>query len=114
MSDEGLRSSHHSSLITHHSLGCGELGDADGLGGPVADDAAVEEADDALGGGGDGGVVGGDDEGGAGPGAQVADQVEDDGTVAVVEVAGRLVGDDDGRAGGQRAGDGDALLFAAG
>ena len=32
----------------------------------------------------------------------------------LVEIAGRLVGDQDGRLGHERAGDGDALLLAAG
>src|SRR6478736_10447726 len=41
-------------------------------------------------------------------------QIEDSLTGFEIEVAGRLVGEKDLRVGQQRAGDGDALLFAAG
>ena len=40
--------------------------------------------------------------------------VDDDAAGGAVEVAGRLVGQDDAHAGGEGAGDGDALLLAAG
>ena len=43
-----------------------------------------------------------------------AHELEDLGAGAAVEVAGRLVGEDDRRLAGQRAGHGDALLLAAG
>ena len=46
-----------------------------------------------------------------GPGPQ---QLEDPGPVRVVELGGRLVGEEDRRLGGQPTGDRDALLLAAG
>ena len=45
---------------------------------------------------------------------RLAQQAQDVGARLRVEVAGRLVGEDDGRFGDQGAGDGDALLLAAG
>ena len=45
---------------------------------------------------------------------QIADQAQDLGAGVSVEVAGRLVGEQDRRIDRQRAGDGDALALAAG
>ena len=71
------------------------------------------KADDAVHLGGEAFIVGGD-EGGA---AFAAHQREEFGENLVgggfIEVAGRLVGEDQRRAIGERAGDGDALLLAA-
>ncbi len=78
----------------------------------VGDDLAVAEGDDALGELGDVGVVG--DEHDRPP--LVVERLEnrDDLLRGVrVEVAGRLVGEQDGRIVHQAAGDGDALLLAA-
>ncbi len=72
------------------------------------------EPQDAVHLGGDALIVGGD-EGGA---AFVADQLQEFGEHDVgrtlVEIAGGLVGEDEDGAVGERAGDGDALLLAAG
>ena len=48
------------------------------------------------------------------PSDALAEQVQDPGAGARVQVAGRLVGEDDGGPADQRAGDRDALLLAAG
>ena len=58
-------------------------------------------------------VVGDDDDRLAVLLGQLREEIEDDAGIALVEVAGGLVGEDDGRSIGQGAGDGDALLFAA-
>ena len=58
--------------------------------------------------------MGDEDEGGAFDAVEVEEEVEDVRAVGGVEVAGGLVGEDDGRAQDEGAGEGDALLFAAG
>ena len=59
-------------------------------------------------------VVGDGDRGGAHLGDELADQVVDDPGHDRVEAGGRLVEEDDGRVGGDGAGEADALLHAAG
>jgi hypothetical protein len=77
-------------------------------------DQAVAEGDDAVGAAGEVVVVGGDE----GRGALVADEagkgLEHLVAGGRVEIAGGFVGEDDARIVGGGAGDGDALLFAAG
>ncbi len=80
----------------------------------VGDDEAVAEDDAAVGVVGEDGVVGDEDEGGAFDAVELEQEVEDVGAVGGVEVAGGLVGEDDGRAEDEGAGEGDALLLAAG
>ena len=58
-------------------------------------------------------VVGDHDDGGAPP-VQLREQLHDLVAVARVQVAGRLVGDDDGSPGGDGPGDGGALALPAG
>ena len=58
-------------------------------------------------------VVSDDHQRGPGLGAAGEQQLDDVVTGLCVEVAGRLVGEDQRRARGRRAGDGDALLLAA-
>ena len=82
-------------------------------GAALGDDAAIEQVHTGGGAGGQTRVVGDVDHGLAALG-QLGQEVEDLGGGFGVEVAGRLVGDEDGRVVGQRAGDGDALLLAAG
>ena len=62
---------------------------------------------------GDLGVVGDEDDRAA-RAVELAEELEHLAARGLVEVAGRLVGEDQGRVGDQRAGDGDALLLAAG
>src|SRR3954471_11647627 len=83
------------------------------LRGPVVDDLAVAEHDDAVRVGGGGRVVGDHDDGLAEVVDGVPEQPEDLLGGLRVEVAGRLVGEHHGRAVDQRSGDGDALLLAA-
>ena len=82
---------------------------------PVVDDAPVGELDDAVGDVGGVGVVGDHDDGLAelvdGAAQQRRARRRDD---VRVEVAGRLVGEHDRGPRDERAGDGDALLLAAG
>src|SRR5579872_2957640 len=80
----------------------------------VVDDGAVTEPDQAFGSGGDLRVVGGEHDCHAVFGAEPGEQVEDVGGVGGVEVAGGLVGQQQCGGVDQGAGDGDALLFAAG
>ena len=61
---------------------------------------------------GDGVVVGDDHDGRPGP-VELLDQVQDGLAGGLVEVAGRLVGEDDGGPANEGAGDGDALALAA-
>src|SRR5450759_1944475 len=61
----------------------------------------------------DGRVVGGHDEGGAGP-VDPVEQIHDAHAGARVEVAGRLVRQEDQRPVDERPGDGDSLLLTAG
>ena len=78
------------------------------------DDATVGEEQHAVGVGGGDRVVG-DHHDGLGEAVDgVAHEAEDLGAGAAVEVAGRLVGEDQLGLVGERAGDGDALLLAAG
>lgn len=56
----------------------------------------------------------GDHDDGVAEGMDVAEFFHDDVRRARIEVAGGLVGENERRAGDQRAGDGDALLLAAG
>ena len=56
----------------------------------------------------------GDEDDRAARGVELVEQAEDLGRRARVEVARRLVGQDQGRLGDERPGDGDALLLAAG
>ncbi len=79
----------------------------------VAGDLAVGDADDAVGVFGDAQVVRDEDDGDAALRVQPLEQAHDLRAGLRVEVARRLVGQDDGRLGDQRAGDGDALLLAA-
>src|SRR3954452_13735199 len=77
-------------------------------------DRAVLHADDAAGLVGDRRVVGARDDGDAQDDAQLGQQPDDGGAGPVVEVGGRLVGEDQRRLADQRAGDRCALLLAAG
>ena len=84
----------------------------------VGEDSAVVEGDDAEGVLGHVGVVGDHEDGAAAAvGGGGGDLFEDFGHVlgvGFVEVAGGFVGEEDGGVVGEGAGDGDALLFAAG
>ena len=80
---------------------------------PVGGDLAVGEDDDAIGVGGHLRVVGDHDDGLAELVDRGAKQVEDAAARLRVEVAGRLVGEDDGGTGDQRPGDRDPLLLPA-
>ena len=82
--------------------------------GHLVDDAAVGEEDDAVGVAGRDGVVGDHHDGLAELAHGLAHEGEDLGARAGVEVAGRLVGEDDLRPAGQGPGHGDPLLLAAG
>src|SRR5690606_34427728 len=89
----------------------------DGVGGGVGefvDDLAVGEEDDAVGVGGGDGVVGDHDDGLAEGLDAVAQEGEDFGAGAGVEVAGGFVGEDDLGSADEGAGAGDALLLSAG
>ena len=80
----------------------------------VVDDRAVGEEDHAVGSGGRRGVVGDHHDRLPALVDGAAEEREDVGGGVRVEVAGRLVGEHDRRAGRQGAGDRDALLLAAG
>src|SRR4051794_38927756 len=73
---------------------------------------SLVEAQDAVHLGGDEFVVGGDEGGAPLPAHQGQELGEDDVGGGFVEIAGRLVGEDEERAVGERAGDRDALLLA--
>ena len=77
-------------------------------------DFAVAHVEDAVGDLGGLGVVGDHQDGLVELAAGGAEHFEDGVGVFGVEVAGGLVGEDDGGAGDEGAGDGDALLLAAG
>ncbi len=77
-------------------------------------DFAIAHVEDAVGYLGGFGVVGDHQDGLVELAAGGAEHVEDGVGVLGVEVAGGLVGEDDGGAGDEGAGDGDALLLAAG
>ena len=79
-----------------------------------AGDAAVGEADDAVGHAGDGRVVRDDDRGGAELAVDALERLEHDDAGRDVERAGRLVAQQHVGPLGDRARDGDALLLAAG
>ena len=79
----------------------------------IGDDVPVFHGDDAPGALGEGGVVGDHDDGLAG-GGELLEQVGDEFAVFTVEVAGGFIGQQHGGLVGQGAGDGDALLLAAG
>ena len=80
----------------------------------LADDAAVAQLDGAVAVGGGEGAVSDQDHGEVAVGVEAAQEVEDRLPGARIEVAGGLVGDQHFRLGDQGAGDGDALLLAAG
>ena len=77
-------------------------------------DLAVAHVEDAVGDLGGLGVVGDHEDGLVELAAGLAEHLEDGVGVFGVEVAGGLVGEDDGGAVDEGAGDGDALLFATG
>src|SRR5580692_6527605 len=79
----------------------------------VTDDPPVADLDAAFHGGGDVGVVGDDHDRGA-VAVQLTEQFEDGRAGCGVQVAGRLVGHDQGGPAGQGPGNGGALLLAAG
>ncbi|CAE7229328.1 bsn, partial [Symbiodinium necroappetens] len=102
-----------------HGLDGGEEehGDGDAGGGEdgahaVAPDLLEVECSFGVVGG--GGVVGNHDDGGAGFFVELDEEGHDGVGGNFVEVSGRLVGDEDGGVGDDGAGDGDALLLAAG
>jgi hypothetical protein len=80
----------------------------------VGDDEAVAQDDAAAGIVGEHGVVGDEDEGGAFDAVEFEQKLENVSAVGGVEVAGGLVGEHDGRVQDEGAGEGDALLLAAG
>ena len=75
---------------------------------------AAAEGEDGVSAVGDTAGVGDDDDDFVVFVCKVAEEVDDSGFGVFVEVAGWLVGHDDRRVGGEGAGDGDALLLAAG
>ena len=79
----------------------------------VAGDDAVADGDDAVGVFGDVGLVGDEDDGVA-VGVELVEEGHDLVAGLGVEVSGGLVGEDDGGAVDEGAGDGDALALAAG
>ena len=80
----------------------------------LLDDLAVVHAGDAVGVGEDAVVVGDDDHGAVRRAGDVAEEFEHDLAVLGIERGGGFVADDERRFVDQRAGDGDALLLAAG
>jgi len=80
----------------------------------IGRDASVDEADMALGVGGDIFIMGDKHDGDAALFIELAEQFHQITASRRIEIAGRLVGEDDGGIGDQGAGDGDALLLAAG
>ena len=79
----------------------------------AADDAAVAKRDRHVGDRGDLGIVGDEDERRPARAVDLEQQVDDVAAGRAVEVAGRLVGQQDRRVVGERARDRDALLLAA-
>lgn len=79
----------------------------------VGNDAAIGHADQALGAAGQRFIMGDDDERGAGLGAAIKDEVDNGSAGGAIEIAGGFIGKQQRGARGKRAGDGDALLFAA-
>src|ERR1700678_3803527 len=84
-----------------------------GTGRRITDDPPVSDLDVPFHGGGDVGVVGDDHDRGA-VAVQLTEQFEDGSAGCGVQVAGRLVGHDQGGPAGQGPGNGGALLLAAG
>ena len=80
---------------------------------PTLYDAAIDEADGAVGEGGEAFVVGYYDEGLPHLVAEVEEELVQLGLVAAVEAAGGLVGKDDRGVVDEGAGDGDALLLSS-
>ena len=78
------------------------------------DDPSVLHADGAGGQCGDGQIVRHEDQGHAQLPVQAEEKFHDLAGIFAVEVAGGLIREQDGRAVGEAAGDGDALSFAAG
>src|SRR6202035_4754819 len=96
------------------SFGAGDvIGIANALGGFVAEDLAVFDVDHAVGVFGDIGLVGYEDDGIAFF-VEAVEEGHDLDAGLGVEVAGGLVGEDDGGVVDQGAGDGDALALTAG
>ena len=88
------------------------------MGERIGSDGAIGKADDALAAAGQIHIVGDDDKGGVGASGvffrlPCQQQIDDFGAGGGIEVAGGLVGEDDGGARGQRSGNGDALLLSA-
>ena len=81
---------------------------------PRLDDTAIGEAHDAVAALGERAVMGDEQERGAGALLQREQQVHDVGAGGLVEIAGRLVGEDEGGLRRKRAGHGHPLLLAAG
>ena len=81
---------------------------------PGGGDAAVGEIDRAVAALGERKIMGDEEKGGAGPLLQREQEVHDVGAGGLVEIAGRLVGKDEGRLWRERPGHGHALLLAAG
>ena len=79
----------------------------------VVKDESVAHPDDAAGMGGDGRVVRHQDDGEPVLAVELAEEVENLLSRLRVEVAGRLIGDQEGAAVDERAGDRHALLLAA-
>ena len=88
-------------------------GGADSRATLIADDLAIDDAHGAISLGRDLGVMGDHDDGVAG-GIQPAEHRQDLGPGAGVEIAGRLIGEDQARSAGQAAGDRHTLHLAAG
>src|SRR5206468_6279826 len=80
----------------------------------LADDAAVFELQLAVAAFGESGLVGDQEEPGAEPRLLLEQTIDDDAPGRQIEIAGRLVGQEQKRAGNKGAGDRDALLLAAG
>jgi len=80
----------------------------------VGDDLAVGEADDAIGVFEESLIVGGEDEGEAEAAVEIVHKVNQLSGIAGVQVGGGLVGEDEGGAMDDGAGDGDTLALAAG
>ncbi len=81
---------------------------------PIRSDTPVHEADMALGVGRDVFIMGDEHNGDAALFIELAEQFHHFVAPRGVEIAGRLVGEDDGRIGDEGTRDGDALLLTAG
>ena len=99
----------------HRIVACGDgRGVDDVVPGQFAGDATVGEHDDAFGATGDVGFVRDQDDGAPVLRMQIGEEFADQGRCHRIEIAGRFVGEDEGRIVDQGAGDGDPLLFTAG